>query len=355
MTTTKLRSRIAASISAVPPICASAPTTMKPAAAGRSPAPRPRSRSRGRRRTQSRTAGRTESAPARAERAQRAGQFALHGVARRLGGRGGKGECDPQPLAYTSPAPLRPNAAQRPFSPLAGRGGSQLRRASLASRRITRGSRSWPSTPKSPTRRWCFSNWLRPRPRPSRFKGIAEGRRELELSCCTPTPAQFILTLYEKRVKRGRPAVLHRPDGASGAERGVNCPQPVRARDGEALGRLARPRRRRSSPFSTACLAAPAAGRPLRPGRRGAGAHARGGRRLRACAAPTRSSIDGWPPLFAAADAARRRGRARPRARRPPPSSPRCRRSGRAACRAASSTPTSFPTTCSSSATGCPA
>ena len=91
MTTTKLRSRIAASISAVPPICASAPTTMKPAAAGaivgaRDPGRQPQADEEQNRERQAEQKAHLR----RAERAERPGQFALHDVARRLGGRGGR-------------------------------------------------------------------------------------------------------------------------------------------------------------------------------------------------------------------------------------------------------------------------
>ena len=61
------------------------------------------------------------------------------------------------------------------------------------------------------------------------FKGIAEGV-ENSNSCFIPSDGFFILTLYEKRVRDGRPAVLPRPDGASVAATGITCPQPVRDR-----------------------------------------------------------------------------------------------------------------------------
>ena len=69
--------------------------------------------------------------------------------------------------------------------------------------------------------------------------------------------------------------------------RGVICPQPVRARDGEALGRLAG-RAAAIVTFLDGLWIRRPQRRSLRPGRRSAGAHARGRRRLRADAAPTR-------------------------------------------------------------------
>ena len=47
------------------------------------------------------------------------------------------------------------------------------------------------------------------------FKGIAEGVENTNYVVHT-TRGPFILTLYEKRVDAERPAVLPRPDGASG-------------------------------------------------------------------------------------------------------------------------------------------
>ena len=49
-------------------------------------------------------------------------------------------------------------------------------------------------------------------------KGIAEGIENSNFLLVTEQ-GPFILTLYERRVKTGRPAVLHRADGASGGAR----------------------------------------------------------------------------------------------------------------------------------------
>ncbi len=69
------------------------------------------------------------------------------------------------------------------------------------------------------------------------FRGIAEGVENSNYSLKT-TAGDFILTLYEKRVD---PADLPWFLGlmAHLATRGIVCPQPVRARDGEALRVLA--------------------------------------------------------------------------------------------------------------------
>ncbi|PKR87655.1 homoserine kinase [Pleomorphomonas diazotrophica] len=68
-------------------------------------------------------------------------------------------------------------------------------------------------------------------------KGIAEGVENSNFLLGTET-GRFILTLYEKRVNEGDlPFFLGLMDHL--ADRGINCPQPVRDRDGEALGRLA--------------------------------------------------------------------------------------------------------------------
>lgn len=68
------------------------------------------------------------------------------------------------------------------------------------------------------------------------FRGIAEGVENSNFSLRT-TAGDFILTLYEKRVD---PAELPWFLGLMEhlAKRGIECPQPVRARDGEPLRNL---------------------------------------------------------------------------------------------------------------------
>ncbi len=69
------------------------------------------------------------------------------------------------------------------------------------------------------------------------LKGIAEGVENSNYLLTTDR-GPFLLTLYEKRVDEGDlPFFLGLMEHL--ARRGVNCPQPVRARNGEAIGRLA--------------------------------------------------------------------------------------------------------------------
>jgi homoserine kinase type II len=69
------------------------------------------------------------------------------------------------------------------------------------------------------------------------FRGIAEGVENSNFSLRTTT-GDFILTLYEKRVDPAElPWFLGLMDHLAG--RGITCPLPVRARDGEALRHLA--------------------------------------------------------------------------------------------------------------------
>ncbi|SON54798.1 Homoserine kinase [Hartmannibacter diazotrophicus] len=69
------------------------------------------------------------------------------------------------------------------------------------------------------------------------FKGIAEGVENSNFLLRTQA-GQYILTLYEKRVNEGDlPFFLGLMDHL--AAKGLNCPTPVKAKSGEALGRLA--------------------------------------------------------------------------------------------------------------------
>ena len=69
------------------------------------------------------------------------------------------------------------------------------------------------------------------------FKGIAEGVENSNFILRT-TKGQFILTLYEKRVRAADlPFFIGLMEHL--ARRGVTCPQPVRNRTGDALGELA--------------------------------------------------------------------------------------------------------------------
>ncbi|MBX6425982.1 MAG: homoserine kinase [Variibacter sp.] len=69
------------------------------------------------------------------------------------------------------------------------------------------------------------------------YKGIAEGVENSNYLVHTRR-GYFILTLYEKRVDRDDlPFFIGLMEHL--AQRGINCPQPVKNRDGEALGMLA--------------------------------------------------------------------------------------------------------------------
>jgi homoserine kinase type II len=69
------------------------------------------------------------------------------------------------------------------------------------------------------------------------YKGIAEGVENSNFLLHT-SKGYFILTLYEKRVAAGDlPFFLNLMEHL--AARGLTCPQPVRSRSGDALGRLA--------------------------------------------------------------------------------------------------------------------
>ena len=68
------------------------------------------------------------------------------------------------------------------------------------------------------------------------YKGIAEGVENTNFFLHT-TAGSYILTLYEKRVRESDlPFFLNLMEHL--AERGLACPQPIRNRDGSALGRL---------------------------------------------------------------------------------------------------------------------
>ena len=105
------------------------------------------------------------------------------------------------------------------------------------------------------------------------FKGIAEGVENSNFLLRTEA-GQFILTLYEKRVhEEDLPFFVGLMEHL--AARGVTCPQPVRARNGEALGRLAGRAAAIVTFLDGLWMRRPQCA-PLRRGRRSAGAHARG-------------------------------------------------------------------------------
>ncbi len=130
------------------------------------------------------------------------------------------------------------------------------------------------------------------------FKGIAEGVENSNFLLRT-TKGQFILTLYEKRVDvADLPFFVGLMDHL--AKRGVTCPQPVRNRVGEALGRLEdRP----------AAIVTFLDGLWIRrPNVRHCGEVGEALARMHLAGAdfalkrPNVLSLDGWPPLFHAAE-----------------------------------------------------
>jgi homoserine kinase type II len=134
--------------------------------------------------------------------------------------------------------------------------------------------------------------------RVSSFKGIAEGVENSNFLLIT-TGGPFILTLYEKRVHEGDlPFFIGLMEHL--ALRGVNCPQPVRARNGEALGRLAG----RSAAIVTFLdglwLRRPRAQHCGQVGEALARMHEAGADF--AIRRPNALSIGGWPALYAAAE-----------------------------------------------------
>jgi homoserine kinase type II len=130
------------------------------------------------------------------------------------------------------------------------------------------------------------------------FKGIAEGVENTNYFLHT-SAGSYIVTLYEKRVREADlPFFLGLMEHLAG--RGLTCPQPVRNRQGQPLGRLAgrpaavinfldglsirRPTARHCHAVGEALARLHLAGRDF-PMRR-----------------PNALSVSGWPPLFEAAE-----------------------------------------------------
>ncbi|MBM6592678.1 homoserine kinase [Microvirga pudoricolor] len=131
------------------------------------------------------------------------------------------------------------------------------------------------------------------------YKGIAEGVENTNYFLHT-TEGSYILTLYEKRVREtDLPFFLSLMQHL--ANRGLNCPLPVNNRNGEALGRLSgrpaviitfldgvavrRPRAQHCGALGGALARLHLAGEDFPMSR------------------PNALSLDGWPPLFAQAEA----------------------------------------------------
>ena len=183
------------------------------------------------------------------------------------------------------------------------------------------------------------------------YKGIAEGVENSNFLLHTTTGA-YILTLYEKRVEQDGPAVLPRPDAAS-RRQGHLLPAAGR-RQGRRRHRHAGRPAGRDDHLPRRHVDAQADGRALPRGRQGAGRDASGRPGFCADARRMRWRSTAGASCGTQSRAARRRGRAGPCG------GSRCRfrrlgqRAGRRTCRRASSMPTCFPTTSSSSATSCP-
>ena len=204
---------------------------------------------------------------------------------------------------------------------------------------------AWRSTPRSamPTsKRSCSAYDLGAL---LSFKGIAEGVENSNFLLRTEA-GNFILTLYEKRVAEADlPFFLGLMEHL--AERGISCPLPVKGRDGKALRRIAGRPAAIISFLEGIWVRRPQTHHCAAVGQALAEMHRPG--RIFRCRAPTPCRCDGWRPLFEMSRSARRRGGAGAR-RRSSPSELAVSGIGlaRRACPTASSTPTSFPTTCSS-------
>jgi homoserine kinase type II len=131
------------------------------------------------------------------------------------------------------------------------------------------------------------------------YKGIAEGVENTNYFLHT-TEGTFILTLYEKRVKQDDlPFFLELMRHL--AQRGLTCPLPVANRAGEALGRLAGRPAAIITFLDGIAVRRPSAQHCEALGRSLARLHLAG--RDFPMTRPNALSLDGWPPLFAAAEA----------------------------------------------------
>ena len=129
------------------------------------------------------------------------------------------------------------------------------------------------------------------------LKGIAEGVENSNYLLRTEK-GTFILTLYEKRVNEADlPFFIHLMEHL--ARTGLTCPQPVRARNGEALGRIAGRPAALVSFLEGMWIRRPNADHCRQVGEALARLHAAGAdfpmRRANSL------SLAGWPPLFAGA------------------------------------------------------
>jgi len=132
------------------------------------------------------------------------------------------------------------------------------------------------------------------------FKGIAEGVENSNYLLHADA-GPFILTLYEKRVKESDlPFFIGLMEHL--ASRGVVCPQPVRAKNGEALGRLCGRAATIVTFLDGVWLRRPQAIHCGQVGEALARMH-EAGTDFTQFQRPNALGIDGWPPLVAAAEA----------------------------------------------------
>ncbi|MGO8834455.1 MAG: homoserine kinase [Roseiarcus sp.] len=135
--------------------------------------------------------------------------------------------------------------------------------------------------------------------RVSSFKGIAEGVENSNFLMQTQT-GRYILTLYEKRVREeDLPFFIGLMEHL--ARRGVTCPQPVRGRNGEALGRRAGRPAAIVTFLDGLWIRRPTARHCASVGEALALMHKAGADF--AARRPNALSIGGWPSLFDAAEA----------------------------------------------------
>jgi homoserine kinase type II len=131
------------------------------------------------------------------------------------------------------------------------------------------------------------------------FKGIAEGVENTNYFLHA-TAGAFILTLYEKRVREeDLPFFLALMSHLAG--RGLTCPQPVRDRRGEALGRVAGRPCTLVTFLDGISIRRPTARHCLAAGEALARLHEAG--RDFPMARPNTLALAGWAPLFRAAQA----------------------------------------------------
>jgi homoserine kinase type II len=131
------------------------------------------------------------------------------------------------------------------------------------------------------------------------FKGIAEGVENTNYFLHA-TAGAFILTLYEKRVREeDLPFFLALMSHLAG--RGLTCPQPVRDRRGEALGRVAGRPCTLVTFLDGISIRRPTARHCLAAGEALARLHEAG--RDFPMARPNALALAGWAPLFRAAEA----------------------------------------------------